>query len=161
MKRNLIASLLLASFAPAILSGGSEYQPTQTDIQTALGRAAKAWGIPAEIDSIEMTDKFRCYDETKPGGKRIYNPAYWAALSVFNDNKILINSWCKWTPELLQTAISHEYGHMIIRRSEHSEEKGSVMATSLPKHAKVTAKDVEFAKANLMERPTILIGGLD
>lgn len=123
--KTALTSLALAGSAFA-------WQPTQADIQSALTRAAGAWGVRAEVAEIRLSRLNDCRIGIDP-----------AALTVFATRTITINTACQWSPKMLQVAVEHEYGHMIFGNDWHSEDRRSVMYSRLGTRRVVTAGDRE------------------
>lgn len=125
MKRLALAALI-ASTAMA-------YEPTQTDIQTALGKAAAKWGMDTDVRVIRLDRLNDC----RPGIDA-------AALSDFGLRSITINSACKWSRKSLLNAITHEYGHMLAGNGTHSPEKRSTMYYRLRRRQRITADNLSY-----------------
>ncbi len=146
MKKTALAAIALASSAFG-------YQPTQTDVQTALGKAAAAWGIEVDVQTIKLDRLNACRIGIDP-----------AALSEFRTRTITINTACKWSKALLWVAVRHEYGHMIFGNAEHSKNRRSVMYAKLGQRRRITAEDRESAREEVqarLVRPTILRGATE
>lgn len=144
--RKLLTISLLASSALA-------YQPTQTDLQTALGTASGLWGMWTEVKVIQFGDLGPCN-----GGSDL------SAITIFVSRSILLNRACNWSRSLLLITITHEYGHMLAGTTEHSKNKHSVMYWKLRNGQSVMQADLRRVRTEIEERklrPSILVGGKD
>ncbi len=143
MKRILTVLLL------AISAQGADWTPTQTDLQTTLSHAAKAWGLDGEVRAIRL-------DRLNDCGRGDA-----AALTTFADRSITINSACKWSRYGLLLAVMHEYGHILAGDAVHSPDEKSIMFYQLRRRQRVTADNLSYIAWQAEERavrPTILSG---
>ena len=126
MTRSIALLLLSAlSCAAAIMT------PTQADLDADLIAAETAWGAHADVASIkwERISDCRANDRDRAG---------WADLAA---RTIVINPACRWDAELLQTVVTHEYGHLLCYGVAHSLDKHSAMYYKLLHGQTVTAED--------------------
>ena len=139
--------ILALFFFAAAAFGRTRIAPTQELLEADLVIAQAAWGAPADISGIAMGLLNDCAAPNEPAG--------WSDLVT---RLITINSACLWDDELLQVAVTHEYGHMVLCSSVHSLDRRSVMYSRLRRGQRVMPEDLERVR-ELQERirPTILM----
>ena len=101
--------------------------------------AEHAWGKHAEVNGISMKDLGPC-EET-------------AAWADFTSRTITLNSECDgWTPELMQGAVTHEYGHLLCLCNDHSRNTESVMYPVISATGKVLEEDLWRVDVEVKEK---------
>lgn len=138
--KSRLALLLLAALAAF---GRDRIEPTQALLDGDLARAETAWGEHADVSGISWAAMNACRPEDAGG---------WSDLAT---RAITINSACVWDAELLQLAVTHEYGHMLLGFA-HSLDKRSVMYYRLRRGERILPEDLERLRdMRERERPTL------
>lgn len=136
IKRKLIAASL------ACISAAGAVKPNYSIIgtivlQKALSSARSAWGMKAEVSLIQWKDLGPCNGKTTM-----------AAWSNFGERSISLNQNCRFTPQMLQIAVNHEYGHMLMSNETHSSDPNSVMYAQLRNGQTITPNDIALRADN-------------
>jgi len=142
MKHTALLALMVLSLVASSRDPG---EISQTVLEDYLERARIAWGQDTEVRSISMEDFGGC-ERTADGGH-----------ADLVNRTIQLNKDCHWTKTILQTAVLHEYGHLLLGSGAHSLDPHSVMFKNLQRRGqKITAEDREWLSWS-GQRPSILI----
>lgn len=110
MKRLALLTFILASFVQAA-------QPTQIQLDRALERAERSWGMRSDSGGIKLESMGTCAVGDK------------VAWTRFATREIVLNSECKWSRGYLDEIVRHEVGHLLTGQG-HSQDRHSVMFSS-------------------------------